>query len=155
MKKPSESSPLPETKWLDAKDFEYLCFDLTRELLSYSEPIPDYQTHDEALLHSALGSPKQTFDEKLLYPTLPDQAAILFYSLIKNHPFRNGNKRIALMAVLTFLSLNQKWLSVDPEVLYKEACDVSLSKSSDKDKILQRLNSFFADNLIKFPIPQE
>jgi len=52
-------------------------------------------------------------DKKLLYHGLIGKAAILFYLLIKNHPFKNGNKRIAITTVLVFLSINKKWLKVD------------------------------------------
>ncbi len=94
MPKPSKDSPTPD--WLEIEDFEFLCFEIARELLTFEEPILDYSTRDQALLESSLTSPKQTFGDKLFYPTLVKQAAILFYSLIKNHPFRNGNKELLL-----------------------------------------------------------
>jgi death-on-curing protein len=50
---------------------------------------------------------------KRLYPTLVATAAILFYLMIKNHPFQNGNKRIAITTLLTFLYNNNKWLRAD------------------------------------------
>lgn len=53
-------------KWLEPEDFEFLCFDLTRELMTYQEPIPDYSTRDSSLLESSLGAPKQTFSGKFL-----------------------------------------------------------------------------------------
>lgn len=65
-------------KWLEPEDFEYLCFDLARELMTSKEPIPDYSTRDNNLLESSLGAPKQTFEEKFLYPTLEKQTSILF-----------------------------------------------------------------------------
>ena len=122
MPKHSENSQQPEIKWLNSEDFEYLCFDLARELLSFKEPIPDYSSRDHSLLESALGAPSQTFGQQLLYPTLEKQGSILFYLLIKNHPFQNGNKRIAVMGLLTFLALNNKWINIKPEELYKLAC---------------------------------
>lgn len=87
MPKPSEDLQVHDFKFLRIEDFEFLCFDLARQLMSYQEPIPDYSEKDQGLLESALANPKQMFDGKLLYPTLTQQAAILFYSLIKNHPF--------------------------------------------------------------------
>ncbi len=138
-------------RWLEPEDFEFLCFDLTRELMTYQEPIPDYSTRDNGLLESSLGAPKQTFEQKLLYPTLEKQASILFYSLIKNHPFRNGNKRIAVMAILTFLSLNGKWINIDPINLYKLACLVSESNPKDRDKIFKLITKTITENLVDFP----
>ena len=52
----------------------------------------------------------QSFSGKDLYPTLATKASILFYLMIKNHPFQNGNKRIAITTLLTFLYENGKWI---------------------------------------------
>jgi len=48
-----------------------------------------------------------TFDDELLYPTVEAQAAQLLYSVIKGHPFLDGNKRIAVSLFIRFLELNQ------------------------------------------------
>lgn len=61
---------------------------------------------DENLFESAIQSPFQTFDGEFLYPTLEKKAAHLGFSLIKNHPFIDGNKRIGIMTMLTFLEIN-------------------------------------------------
>lgn len=50
---------------------------------------------DEGLLLSALNRPFQTFDGEELYPSIIDKAAAIFESLIINHPFIDGNKRMA------------------------------------------------------------
>ena len=147
MQKHFEDSPPVESIWLTIQDFEYLCFNLAIEQLTYNEPIPDYSTREQSLLESSLGSPRQTFGGKLLYPTLEKQASILFYSLIKNHPFENGNKRIAVMALLTFLSLNNKWLLIHPDDLYDIAIMVSKSQSEDKDKILDKLERILKEKV--------
>ncbi len=148
MQKPSDDSPQLETKWLNSDDFEFLCFDLAREAMAFNEPIPDYATRDDALLQSALGCPLQMFDNQLLYPTLIEQGAILFYTLIKNHPFQNGNKRVGVMSLLAFLSLNKKWLSVDPVDLYEVACDVSSSDAKDRDQVIINVEELITKNII-------
>mgnify|MGYP001594990357 CR=1 FL=1 len=152
MQKPSADLQQPSIRWLTPEDFEYVCFDLARELLTYQEPIPDYSTRDNGLLESALGAPSQTFDQKLLYPTLQKQATILFYSLIKNHPFRNGNKRIAVMALLAFLSINAKWINIKPKKLYETACMVSESLPNKRNEILDLLEKMIIQDLIDYPI---
>lgn len=151
MEPPSDDLHPLNIRWLSIDDFEYLCFDLARELMTYGEPIPDYSTRDDSLLKSALGVPKQTFDRKLLYPTLSKQAAALFYSLIKNHPFRNGNKRIAVMGLLAFLSLNKKWINIHPLTLYNMACEVSESDPKNRDSILEIINDKIGKHLVGFP----
>lgn len=61
---------------------------------------------DMALLDSALESPFQTFDGVDIYPALLQKAARLGFSLVSNHPFVDGNKRIGVHAMLVFLALN-------------------------------------------------
>ncbi|MBP5349834.1 MAG: type II toxin-antitoxin system death-on-curing family toxin [Clostridia bacterium] len=61
---------------------------------------------DLDLLDSALASAFQTFDGKELYPTKEEKAARIGYSLISNHAFVDGNKRIGLYILLTFLETN-------------------------------------------------
>lgn len=61
---------------------------------------------DLTLLQSALARPMATFDNNDLYPDLFAKAASLMYSLIKNHPFTDGNKRTAIAAASIFLLRN-------------------------------------------------
>ena len=62
--------------------------------------------HDIALLNSALESAFATFDGKELYPTKQENGARLGFALISNHAFVNGNKRIGMYVLLTFLETN-------------------------------------------------
>jgi death-on-curing protein len=57
-------------------------------------------------LESALAQPQMTFGGEELYPTVVDKAAVLGYTLIKNHPFLDGNKRTGHAAMEVFLVLN-------------------------------------------------
>ena len=61
---------------------------------------------DFGALESALAQPRMTFDGDELYPTIVDKAAALGFSLINNHPFVDGNKRIGHAAMEVFLILN-------------------------------------------------
>jgi death-on-curing protein len=61
---------------------------------------------DVGLLESALARPRAAFEDRDLYPGLWNKAAALMQSLIKNHPFVDGNKRTALTATGLFLELN-------------------------------------------------
>ena len=92
-------------------DVEYLVFRLAKEHLSFDEPIPDFSTR----FSNVFVTPFQRFSGKALYPTLVAKASILFYLMIKNHPFQNGNKRIAITILLTFLFCNGKWLKADTQ----------------------------------------
>lgn len=61
---------------------------------------------DLGALRSAVAQPHATFDGRDLYPTLAEKAAALSFSLILNHPFVDGNKRVGHAALEVFLVLN-------------------------------------------------
>ena len=61
---------------------------------------------DANMLDSSINSPFHIFGGQYLYPTLQVMAAHLAYSLIKNHPFLDGNKRIGILSMLVFLDIN-------------------------------------------------
>jgi len=61
---------------------------------------------DLGAIESALAQPKATFDGIDLHPTIPDKASALCFSLVANHAFVDGNKRIGHAATETFLILN-------------------------------------------------
>jgi len=72
---------------------------------------------DLAALESALAQPRQSFGGQDLYPDLTSKAAALCFSLVLNHPFIDGNKRIGHAAMETFLIVNGSELreSVDEQ----------------------------------------
>ncbi len=61
---------------------------------------------DEGMLESALNTPLQTFDSSDLYPTPVDKIARLSFGLAMDHPFYDGNKRIAAKALDVGLKAN-------------------------------------------------
>lgn len=61
---------------------------------------------DEALLESALEAAFSGFGDKEFYPTKEEKGARLGYTLISNHAFVDGNKRIGMYVMLTFLEVN-------------------------------------------------
>jgi death on curing protein len=61
---------------------------------------------DEGALDSALARPQATFDGEDLYATLAEKAAALFQRLVSNHPFLDGNERLAAISVELFLLAN-------------------------------------------------
>ena len=78
--------------------------DLHRALLEATGGAPGIR--DLGALDSAIAQPKATFGGVDLYPTLVEKAAALCFSLVSNHPFVDGNKRVGHAAMETFLVLN-------------------------------------------------
>ncbi|MBQ2277626.1 MAG: type II toxin-antitoxin system death-on-curing family toxin [Clostridia bacterium] len=66
----------------------------------------DPNIRDLDLLDSALESAFQTFDGAELYPTKEEKGARIGYALISNHAFVDGNKRIGMLVMMTFLEVN-------------------------------------------------
>jgi death-on-curing protein len=128
-------------------DVEYLAFRLAKEHLSFDEPIPDFSTRFPNALESCVLTPFQRFSGKALYPTLIGKASILFYLMIKNHPFQNGNKRIAITALLTFLFDNGKWLKADTQEFYNFTVWVAQSPAQFKEQVVAAIEKFIRDHL--------
>ncbi|MBI5699879.1 type II toxin-antitoxin system death-on-curing family toxin [Candidatus Saganbacteria bacterium] len=129
-------------KKINLKEVEYIAFVLAREILSFNEPIPEFSTRFPNVLESCLGMPFQTFGRKSLYRGLLAKASILFYLMIKNHPFQNGNKRIAMTTLFVFLYLNNKWLKVDTKELYNFTIWVTSSPAKLKDETVKAVEKF-------------
>jgi len=128
-------------------DVEYLAFRLAKEHLSFNEPIPDFSTRFPNVLESCVLTPFQRFSGKALYRTLVAKASILFYLMIKNHPFQNGNKRIAITTLLTFLHSNGKWLKADTQELYNFTVWVAMSPSQVNEQVVAAIQKFIRDHL--------
>ena len=135
-------------KKLTVKEVEYIAFKLAQELLSFKEPIPDFATRYPNILESCLATPFQSFGGKSGYPSFIDKAGILFYLLIKNHPFQNGNKRIAITTLFLFLHKNKKWLKVDNKELYNFAVWVAESPPKLKKETGMAVEQFLKTYLV-------
>ncbi len=109
---------------------EYVAYRLVKEMMDYSEPMGDFTTRYPNKLESCLEQPFATFDSNELYPTLLNKAVLLFYLVIKNHPFENGNKRMAVMLMLFFLYKNNRFTTASPNALYDIALVVAESDAS-------------------------
>ncbi|MBU1071050.1 type II toxin-antitoxin system death-on-curing family toxin [Patescibacteria group bacterium] len=129
-------------KSVGIKEVELVVFRLVREKMIYDESIPSFNTRFPNVLESCLVVPFQQFDRKTLYKGLSRKAAILFYLMIKNHPFQNGNKRIAMTTLFYFLFKNGKWLSLDNKKLYNFAIWLAESPAELKDDTLRATERF-------------
>ncbi len=136
-------------KPLSIKEVEYIAFRLAQEIMGYDEPIPDFTTRFPNILESCLLVPFQRFNQKLLYTGFIKKAAILFYLMIKNHPFQNGNKRIAITTLFVFFYKNKKWLKIDNQELYNFAVWIAQSPAKLKIETIQAIERFFKVYLIK------
>jgi death on curing protein len=91
---------------------------------------------DYGLLESALESAFATFDGKDLFPSKEEKAAKLGFALVANHAFLDGNKRIGMYVMLTFLEVN----GLPLEATNDEIIKVGLSLADGTMKYLELLS---------------
>ena len=70
---------------------------------------------DRGALEAAAARPAMTFGGEDLYPDLASKAAALMHSLVMNHPFVDGNKRVGAQAALVFLLVNESEVEASSE----------------------------------------
>lgn len=134
-------------KQVSIQEVEYVAYIAAKELMDYGEPLPDFKTRYAGRLESSLDAPFTYVNGKYVYWTLPHRAAIYFYSIIKNHPFENGNKRMAVMVLLVFLYLNKKWITITPDDLYVLAKNVANSQPQDREYTVNMLKATIKSHL--------
>lgn len=83
---------------------------------------------DLGLLESAVAAPEASFDGVFLHGSLPEMAAAYLYHLAQNHPFLDGNKRVAAAAMFLFLYINDLELDCTED----ELVDLTLGVASSK-----------------------
>jgi len=99
---------LPRLWYPDRFDVEIVAHGLAARLFpGYGSPLPASsflrsRIHDNPLLESALGLPRQPY-----YKTIYDKAGALLRSMVKNHPFVDGNKRLGMTTTFIFMTVNR------------------------------------------------
>lgn len=132
---------------LSVQEIEAVAHQLAQAHMEWGEPIPDFSTRFPDVLERCIEAPYQTFQGQL-YPGLIKKSSILFYLMIKNHPFQNGNKRIAVTSLLYFLFKNNKWINIDNQRLYNFAKWVAESDSTLKEATISAIEKMIEDNIV-------
>jgi len=128
--------------WYNIESFQEFCFKLAQLMFQTEEEIPSFETRYKGVLESCLKQPLQSFEDGDCYPTALDKIAMMYYMLIKNHPFQNGNKRIATVALLVFCWSND--LNIDPtnEQIKRLALTIAKSNPKDREKIIIKIKKY-------------
>jgi len=110
-----------------------------------SETGGSHGLRDLGLLESAVGQPQQTFGGDDLYPSLVAKASALGFSLIKNHPFVDGNKRIGHASMEAMLMLNGFELSASVDGSETEVLAVAAG-----DRSREQLQAWLESRLVPY-----
>ena len=100
-----------------------------------------YSVRDYGLLEAALARPQATAFGKDAYPDLDAKAAALLHSIARNHALIDGNKRLALAAVIAFYGLNGRRLSLTNDAAYDLVMSVAAGGLEAVDDIAAILRS--------------
>ena len=92
---------------------------------------------DKGLLESALARPRSGY-----YTSLSEQAAALMHSLIRNHCFVDGNKRVGFALAAIFLKMNGYKIVVPPDEAERFIVESIIKKSADVQEIASWLEKF-------------
>lgn len=119
---------------------------LKKELISKGEATDLFGLERHSALQAILGNLLQTFDGKPVYPTNIERAAHLLYFVIKDHPFSDGNKRIACFSFLLFLSkANVNFAKISDNTLIAMALLVAESAPIQKEIMVQLVMKLIED----------
>ena len=106
-------------EYLTEADVRAIHEELIKDFARDNDPIEPPGVRDDHLLASAVTRPSTSLGETRKYPSVEMSAAALLHSLIHNHPFHNGNKRTALVSMLSFLDLNRLLVICDEDDMFK------------------------------------
>ncbi len=96
---------------------------------------PEVAVRDYGLLEAALGRPQATAFGKDAYPSLDAKAAALLHSLAGNHALIDGNKRLALAAIIAFYGLNGRRLTSTNDQAYDLVMKVAAGELDQVEQI--------------------
>ena len=96
---------------------------------------------DYGLLESAAARPRTTAFGAAVYPSLDAKVAALLHSLARNHALVDGNKRLALAAVIAFYGVNGRRLTLTNDEAYHLVMDVAEGRLDSVDDIAARLET--------------
>jgi death-on-curing protein len=116
------------------------------------EPVQSNDVLDRNLLESAPQQPFQSGFGVDLYPTIYDKAACLFFSIVANHIFTNGNKRTGVLALDQFLLANSIYLLLDNDEI-RELAEWTAKyreRGDDHKGVLREIENRISHNSVRF-----
>jgi death-on-curing family protein len=134
---------------ITTKEVREVAHALARELMKWDEPIPDFDTRRPGILEACIAEPFQTYDGKQLHRGTTRKLTVLFYLMIKDHPFQNGNKRIAMTTLFYALHREGYWMHISNEKFYRFAKWVAASDPQLREEIMATIEEFLRKNVVR------
>lgn len=102
---------------------------------------PDVHLRDGCLPHSAAVRPQATIDGIDAYPSLEHKAAALVHSILRNHALVDGNKRLALAALIAMLGMNGRRLRMSNDDAHDFIVAIASGAENDLDAIARAMRA--------------
>jgi len=124
--------------------------EIKKDLIAKKEASDFFGRENSDKFKGILGNIYQTFDRKELYPSLEEKSAHLLYFIIKDHPFVDGNKRIASFLFVYYLDKNDFLYrstgekKINNNTLTALAILIAISDPSEKDKLIKIITNLLA-----------
>jgi len=124
--------------------------EIKKDLIAKKEASDFFGRENSDKFKGILGNTYQTFDRKELYPSLEEKSAHLLYFIIKDHPFVDGNKRIASFLFVYYLDKNDFLYrstgekKINNNTLTALAILIAISNPSEKDKLIRIITNLLA-----------
>jgi death-on-curing family protein len=108
-----------DLRYLSAEEIEQIHYQIAQDFKDTPDPIAPAGVRSPELLASAASRPSTGLGSYRKYPTVEMAAAALAHSVIHNHPFYNGNKRTALVSMMSFMDENGLVLTSSQDELFR------------------------------------
>ena len=141
-----------ETVYLELEDFKQIVNFLISIREEFTEDIPPFETRYPEKLESIVEQIKAEYFGEELYKGIINKAVWLFYCLIKNHPFLNGNKRIAVVALFDFLKRNVSELYINEEAIVNDLFQIAIKTSESKPEEVEKIKNYLKRKIKSFII---
>ncbi|MEO6760512.1 MAG: type II toxin-antitoxin system death-on-curing family toxin [Saprospiraceae bacterium] len=138
--------------YLEIEDFEQIVDMLQLLRAEFTEDIPDFETRYTGILEGIIGQIKANYYGRELYKGIVNKAVMMFYCLVKNHPFFNGNKRVAVVALYEFLKRNTNELYIDENNIWNNLSKMAIRASESDPEEMELVKNYLKRKIRSFII---
>ena len=124
---------------------------MNKMLISRQTPDEISGIRDPGALNMTIQQLNQEIFGRELYPTLEEKSALLIMNLIKKHPFHNGNKRTAFMALTVLLGLNGYEIHMEKDEVIKLSVDIATCSNENFSNLKEHVVELIAARMVAKP----
>ena len=146
----TKKAPSKAVNYPEVEDFEQIVSNLRSMRAEFTEDIPPFETRYAGVLEGILAQIRAEYYGKELYKGVVNKAVWLFYCLIKNHPFFNGNKRVAVVALFDFLKRNVSELYIDEDAILNDLFQMAIRTSESDPAELEQVKRYLKRKIRAF-----